>query len=169
MQLIANALREDVAPVEQAKAWDRLRASQGLTLRQLGDKLGYDYSTIARGLDLLKLAPEIQAQVDAGEIAASTAGQIARIDNHEEQQAIAVRAVTENLSRADVAEAIKAKASPSKIKPKGKAKHATVRKFKGPAGLVITVERSKGLDPALLLEAFERVANEIRDEMTQEE
>ena len=161
LQLIANALREDVQPVEQAKAWERLRASQGLTLRELGAKLGYDYSTVSRGLDLLKLDPTIQARVDAGELPASTAGQIARIDDHAEQIIVADRAVAENMNRADVAAAVKAKTT----RAKGKAKIETSRTFKSLGGYQITVERPKGIDLTGLAEALDQFASKIKAEV----
>lgn len=175
MQLVTNALREDVAPVEQAKAWDRLRQSQGLTYRELGDKLGYEFSTVSKALALLDLTPEIQDRVDAGEIAASTAEKIARLDPAE-QGPLADRVVAEGLSRADVVEAVReveAKASrkprpasdASRSKGRGaKPKPATSRVWKRAGGLKLTAERSRGIDPLELAELLRSALAEIEAE-----
>lgn len=167
VQLITNALREDVKPVEQAKAWERLRASQNLSLRELGEKLGYDFSSVSKSLDLLRLSPEIQARVDAGEIPASTAGLIARVDDHAEQEALAVRAVDGEMNRAEVAAMVK-RTTAARPKPGGKAKGrgaklkpVTSRVFRFDGGLKITAERARGLDLLALVEAMRTTAEAI--------
>lgn len=171
MQLITNALREGVAPVEQAKAWDRLRESQGLSFRELAAKLGYDHSSVVKAMDLLKLTPEIQAKVDAGEIAASTAGHLAKLPA-EDQGHLADRIATEGLSRSEVVEEVRRvetarpKSSPGKAKPRGTGpKPVTARTFKGAGGLKITAERAKGIDLGALADALEAAAAMVRAEI----
>ena len=158
-QLIANALREDVAPVEQAKAWDRLRQSQGLTYKELGDKLGYEFSTISKGLALLDLTAEIQARVDAGEIAASTAEKIARLDP-DEQGPLAARVVEEGLNHSTRSP----RGTAPQAKGSAKTKLMTTRIFKGESGLRLTAERSRGIDSAALLDLLMQAAEQIRGE-----
>lgn len=174
LQLITNALREDVAPVEQAKAWDRLRQSQGLTYKQLGEKLGYEFSTISKALSLLDLTPEIQERVDAGEIAASTAEKIARLEP-EEQGPLAARVVAEGLSRADVMEAVREVEARGSRKPRtpsdsksrgGKPRAVTSRTWKHPGGLRIVATRAKGLDPLALTEALRTMLEGLEAEQS---
>ncbi len=174
MQLIANALREDVAPVEQARSWERLMSSQGLTHRQLAEKLGYDHTMINKSLALLNLAPAIQARVDSGEIAASTGGVIAKLDNAADQQAIAERVVSEGLNRSETVEAVRQVADrrPTGRVVKGKEGASktmpqiiTSRTFKGESGLRITAARARGIDLAALLIAMEQAVEQIRGEL----
>ena len=152
-QLITNALRSDVKPVEQARAWDRLRQSQGLTYEQLGEKLGYEFSTISKRLDLLDLTPAIQDQVDAGVIPASTAGLLARLDT-EDQTAVARQIVDEDLNRTEAKEAVRQRAEQKSgpRKPR-KAKVATTRRFKS-GGYTIEASHPRGIDVEALTVAL---------------
>ena len=167
LQLITNALREDVAPVEQAKAWDKLMRSQGLTQQQLADKLGYERSTISKAFDLLTLTPEIQARVDAGEIPASTASEIGKRLDPDDQGAVVDQVVTQGLSRAkavEVADRVAQTRKSSKGQG-GKAKVKTSRVFKGQGGYRVTVERAKGIEPTAMVEALRAIVAEIEAEM----
>lgn len=168
LQLITNALREEVPPVEQARAWERLMASRGYTLRQLGDVLGIDHSTVGKSLDLLRLPESVQAQVDAGQIAASTAGLVAKLPEAD-QLAVADRIVDEGLSRAQASAIVRdvaAKRTRTASKPEGKArpKPATTRTWKRPGGLRIEATRAKGLDVLELIEALRAAALELEAE-----
>ena len=72
-QLMENVLREDLKPVEQARACKTLMEQGGLTQVQLAETLQVAQSTIARALALLNLPASIQEQVDAGELASNLA------------------------------------------------------------------------------------------------
>ena len=65
-QLVENALREDLRPIEQARAYRTLLAARGLTHRQLAERLQIGHASIARALALLDLPEPIQAEVEAG-------------------------------------------------------------------------------------------------------
>ena len=52
-QLVENSLREDLRPVEQARAYRTLLAARGLTHRQLAERLQIGHASIARALALL--------------------------------------------------------------------------------------------------------------------
>ena len=51
-QLVENALREDLKPVEQARAYEALLSARGLSQRQLADRLQIGHASIARALAL---------------------------------------------------------------------------------------------------------------------
>lgn len=177
MQLIANALREDVSPVEQARAWQRLMESQGLTQRQLADKLGYTHGTITKKVALLDLPEAIQADVDSGRIKAETGYFIAQVADPAEQEAMAEQAKAGNLKRDEArdrasqsrsaASKMTGQGDASKAKAKARPKVITSRTFKGEGGLRITVERARGLDLAALLAAMEHAVETIRGELAQ--
>ena len=84
-QLVENALREDLRPVEQARAYRALLSARGLTHRQLADRLQIGHASIARALALLELPGPIQAEVEAGTIAPNTAYELSRVSDPEEQ------------------------------------------------------------------------------------
>ena len=152
IQLVTNALREDVSPMEQAQAWRRLIEAKGYSHAQLAARLGYDRSTITRTVGLTEASPEIQQAVNAGEIKPQTGYEISRVADPVEQTRLVVEAKAGRLRRDDLK---------GRSKPKGKAKVATSRKFKFSGGLVIEATRAKGLDPLALAESLRSAADQV--------
>jgi ParB family chromosome partitioning protein len=66
MTIIENLQREDLNPMEQARAYERLAREFGLTQEQMALKTGKDRPSIANYLRLLKLPLEVQAEIEAG-------------------------------------------------------------------------------------------------------
>ncbi|WP_331718604.1 ParB/RepB/Spo0J family partition protein (plasmid) [Streptomyces sp. NBC_00289] len=90
--LIANIHREDVAPIDQAKAIQELtqvHGSQGEVARRLGKTPAW----VSQRLALLELTPELQEKVEAGELKVEPARRIGRLPK-EEQQAEAEMAIS---------------------------------------------------------------------------
>lgn len=78
-QLVENCLREGLRPLEQARAYQTLMARLGISQRALADRLSVSHGQISQCLELLKLPPDVQADVDSGEIPKTTAYQLSRI------------------------------------------------------------------------------------------
>jgi ParB family chromosome partitioning protein len=106
IQLVTNALREDVPPVEQARAWRRLMDARGMSQRELASKLGYDHGTVTRALGLLNLPESIQASVDAGEIRPQTGYELSRMADPVEQAKLADEAKAGRLKRDEIREKV---------------------------------------------------------------
>jgi ParB/RepB/Spo0J family partition protein len=53
LQLVENCLREDLQPIEQAKAFRALIAAHGWSVRRLAEELAITHSTVVRALALL--------------------------------------------------------------------------------------------------------------------
>src|SRR5262245_18021291 len=60
LALIENLQREDLNPIEEAQAYDRLIADFGLTQEEVARRVGKNRATIANMLRLLRLPPEVQ-------------------------------------------------------------------------------------------------------------
>jgi ParB family chromosome partitioning protein len=73
LALVENLQRRDLTPLEEARAFDHMRTSLGLTQAEIADRVAMDRSTVANALRLLKLAPEIQALVEQGRLSAGHA------------------------------------------------------------------------------------------------
>lgn len=58
--LIENLQREDLNPMEEAQAYERLIVDFGMTQEEVARKVGKNRATIANMLRLLKLPPEVQ-------------------------------------------------------------------------------------------------------------
>jgi ParB family transcriptional regulator, chromosome partitioning protein len=70
MTLVENLQREDLNPIEQAHAFERLIDEFHLTQEQVADRTGKDRATIANALRLLKLEEAIQELLEDGRISA---------------------------------------------------------------------------------------------------
>ena len=68
LSLIENIQREDLNAVEQAMAMQRIMAQEKLTQIELADRLGYQQSTVANKLRLLKLPDYIKNALARGTI-----------------------------------------------------------------------------------------------------
>jgi ParB family transcriptional regulator, chromosome partitioning protein len=173
-QLIENAIREDLKPIEQAMAYKAIMEAQGLTHRELAERLHIAHTGITRALGLLDLPEPVRAQVDSGELPARSAYAIAsKVDDPAEQIEIAARVVADGLNREETIEAVrKAKARKPAAKGRGAAKakprKVTERAFRTEAGFRVTVEFKRGLDDAsirvALLEVLAQIPAEAGDD-----
>ena len=66
--IIENLQREDLNPVEQARAFERLSREFGLTQEQIAHRTGKDRTSIANFIRLLKLPNEVQEHLERGEL-----------------------------------------------------------------------------------------------------
>jgi ParB family transcriptional regulator, chromosome partitioning protein len=171
LQCIENLIREDLKPIEEARAFRTLSTVNNWSGNQLAKELGISQSSVAQALALLDLPEPIQASIEAGELAPSTAYAIARIEDPAAQREVAARVVAEGLSRAEAVEAVRRVASkPGAGGPKakgrgGKAKPVTSRVFRTGPGIRITAERAKGIGRDDLLAALEEAASKVRAEI----
>lgn len=109
IQLIENCLREDLRPIEQARAYRRLMDLHGWSGNQLAKELAIAQGTVSRALSLLELPETVQEQVEQGELAPSAAHEVAKLADPAAQEEIAERVVSERLTRNEVAEAVRAR------------------------------------------------------------
>src|SRR6185503_3342744 len=68
LALVENLLREDLNPMEEAEAYQRLLAEFGWTQEELAQRVQRDRSSIANCLRLLKLPEIIQADLRANRL-----------------------------------------------------------------------------------------------------
>ena len=68
LALIENLLREDLNPMDEAEAYQKLLAQFSWTQEELAQRIGKDRSSIANCLRLLRLPAEIQADLRGGRL-----------------------------------------------------------------------------------------------------
>jgi ParB family chromosome partitioning protein len=168
LQLVENLVREDLRPIEQARAFRAAMDLNGWSTHDVARELAVDQSSVVRALKLLDLPAAVQEQVEQGALPPATAYEVSKLDDPEEQAALAVRVVAEGLSRAETVEAMH-RASGRSAKGKGRgARKPTTRVFRRAAGCTVTVENGRGLDPgtirAALAEAVARLDAESGDQ-----
>ncbi len=70
MTLVENLQREDLNPIEQANAFQRLMDEFHLTQEEVADRTGKDRASIANAVRLLKLEDPIQELIEQGKLSA---------------------------------------------------------------------------------------------------
>ncbi|HUS59477.1 MAG TPA: ParB/RepB/Spo0J family partition protein [Planctomycetota bacterium] len=98
LALIENIQRQDLNPIEKAKAYKELIAKFSLTQDQAAVKLGMKRSSIANMLRLLELPEDIQQLVSRGTLSMGHARAILGLGDVAEQRRLAQRIEKEDLS-----------------------------------------------------------------------
>jgi ParB family transcriptional regulator, chromosome partitioning protein len=163
LQLVENALREDLKPVEQARAFKKLMEANGWSANQLARELAIAPSSVSRALSLLELPGPVQVKVDAGELAVRAAAEISRLPDPDEQLALAVQAVAEGLTRDQVMDTVKARRL-----GKAKAEPPTKAEYKFDDGGKVTVTLPPGMaGDAAVAEMLQRALKKVRAALKQ--
>ena len=98
MTLIENLQREDLNPLEEAMAFDRLSHDFGMTQEQIADRTGKNRSTISNSLRLLRLDPQVKKMIGEGLISASHARALVTITDPAAQIEAAKKAARGRIS-----------------------------------------------------------------------
>jgi len=89
LSLVENIQREDLNPIEQAKAYQALVDRLGLTHDQISERVGKQRVSITNTLRLLALPVEVQEMVSRGTLSAGHARALLAIDKTGDQLAAA--------------------------------------------------------------------------------
>ncbi len=98
VSLIENLQREDLNPLEEAEAYQRLIQEFEISQEDLGRRLGKDRTTIANTLRLLRLPPEVKEELLQNRISSGHARAILSLDAKEKQEELCRLVVTRGLS-----------------------------------------------------------------------
>ncbi len=112
ISLIENIQRENLNPIEEAKAYLRLSQEFGLTQEEIAHRTGKDRSTVTNFLRLLKLPSEVQQMVLEGLLSMGHARAILALEGAKEQRALAEQAIENGWSVRQVEKAIAANKAP---------------------------------------------------------
>lgn len=118
--LIENIQREDLNPIEEAQAYRRLVDDFHLTQEQIADAVGKDRSSIANYLRLLKLPPEVRANLGSGALSMGHARALLAIVDHAAQLRVARDIVAKNLSVRETETLVKKVSQPAPAKEEAK-------------------------------------------------
>ncbi len=98
MALIENIQRENLNPIEEAQAYQRLVDEFQLRQEDIATRVGKDRATVANILRLLKLPEEVRGNIAAGELAMGHARAILGINGEAEQRQMAREVISRGLS-----------------------------------------------------------------------
>lgn len=98
LALVENIQREDLNPVDRAKAYKALLSQLGLSHGELATRLGEDRSTISNHLRLLDLTNSVLESLAQGKISLGHAKVLAGVADVLEQQRLANLVISQGLS-----------------------------------------------------------------------
>ncbi len=120
--LIENVQRDDLSPLDEARAYQQLIDDFAHTQDEIAERVGKSRPTIANALRLLRLPEAVQQELNRGHLTAGHARVLVSIDGEEAQ----VRAMRQILTRElSVREAEQIGAAKRKASGKGRGKVAT--------------------------------------------
>jgi ParB family chromosome partitioning protein len=113
LALIENIQRENLNPVDEAAAYQRLIDEFSLTHDQIAAAVGKDRSSVANYVRLLKLPDEVRAELAAGRLSMGHARALLALPDPAAQRHAAREVIARELSVRDTEALVKKMASPS--------------------------------------------------------
>ncbi len=98
LALIENLQRENLDPIEEAKAYKQLAEECNLTQEQIAQRVGKNRSVIANSLRLLTLPPEIQKIISSAKITPSHARTLLNLADQGAQLQLAEKMAAEKMT-----------------------------------------------------------------------
>lgn len=98
LALIENLQREDLNPLEEAKGYETLMSTYGLTQEETANSVGKSRPAVANALRLLKLPKSIQSFVADGSLSAGHARALISLESEPQQLEIAQKIITQQLT-----------------------------------------------------------------------
>lgn len=117
ISIIENLQREDLNPIEAARAIKQLMDEYNLTQEVVAERIGKSRSNIANTLRLLTLYPDVLKLVESGKISAGHARALVVVEDQNEQIKLAQTIVSKNLSVRDLEKAVRNYLNPAKKTP----------------------------------------------------
>jgi ParB family chromosome partitioning protein len=110
---IENVQREDLNPVDEARAYGRLTEEFGLSHEQIAAAVGKDRSSIANSIRLLKLTDDVRDQLASGALTVGHARAILALPEPDRQRQAARDVIARRLSVRETEALIKRLAAPA--------------------------------------------------------
>jgi ParB family chromosome partitioning protein len=104
--VIENIQRENLNPIEMARAFQRLQEEFRMTQREIAAKLGKSREVVANSVRLLDLPEEVQKSLEKGEVSESNARMLLAIEDPGAQQQLLREIIENKLTTRDVRERI---------------------------------------------------------------
>lgn len=130
ISLIENIQREDLNPIEEAVAYQRLMQEFHLKQEEIAERVSKNRSTITNSMRLLNLVPKVQQMLMEGLLTSGHARALLAIQDEESQLKLAEKIIQDHLSVREVEKAVKAIGKVPKEKKKEKEDEALELIFK---------------------------------------
>jgi ParB family transcriptional regulator, chromosome partitioning protein len=129
--LIENIQREDLNPIEEARAYKKLIETLGLTQDTVAERVGRDRSYVTNYLRLLRLPDDLQELLQSGRLSTGHARTLLGVEQVDLQRRLARKIIEQDLSVRATERLVKQYAEPgrarAKVVPQAQEKDANVR------------------------------------------
>ncbi len=98
LALVENVAREDLTPIEEARAYALLQDEFALTLGDLSERVGRSKPSVSNRLRLLELSDDLLDLVERGALTEGHARAVLSVPGDDERRALARRIVREGMS-----------------------------------------------------------------------
>jgi len=112
LALIENLQRENLNPVEEARAYQRLSEEFALGQEDIARGVGKSRSAVTNSLRLLQLPPEVLSQLESGALTAGHARSLLALTSTQAQTTLAREVVDQRLSVRDTEQRVRERAQP---------------------------------------------------------
>ncbi|MEW6245800.1 MAG: ParB/RepB/Spo0J family partition protein [Nitrospirota bacterium] len=110
LALVENLQRNDLNPMETARAYHRMLNEFGFTQDMVAQRVGRERSSVANVLRLLNLPPEVQSLIESGQLSTGHAKVLLGLENPDTQVRLARQIVGDHLSVREVEEILASEA-----------------------------------------------------------
>jgi ParB family chromosome partitioning protein len=173
--IVENLQREDLNPMEQARAYHRLSTEFRLTQEQMATRTGKDRTSVANFLRLLKLPENLQQHVETGELTHGHARALLALDRPEDIASVGQKALALSLSVRALETMVYSMLHPDEKKRGPKPKPAVdpnvqdaQDQLRRSLGLKVTIEDKKGKGKVIIeysgVEDFDAILTALGNE-----
>lgn len=156
-QLIENCLREDLSPVEEARAFRRLVQLNGWTGKQVAESLRVSPTQVSRALALLKLPDDLLRDVEAGQLSSRAAYELTKLPTPDSQRKMALQIAEQSMTAVQTSNAVRKRKG-----KKGRRRNSKKLTFQGESGQRLVIHPHRGANYADIEELLMEVLTEVR-------
>lgn len=149
LALIENIHRQDLNPIEEAEAYQRLVQDHGLTQDEVAQQVGKNRATVANTLRLLKLSKAIKDDLASGRLSMGHARALLAIGNERDREDARQQAVRKGLNVRQLEQMAQRLSQPTTSRPEKKSAQKDVfindleKQFQRALGTKVSVNAGK--------------------------
>lgn len=157
--LIENIQRENLNPIDEARAYYRLATEYGLQHEEIGQRVGKDRSTVSNAIRFNNLPQDVQSLMESGALSAGHGRALLSLSTPKQQSDLAGSAASHGWSVRDLEERIRRSGAPRAAKSRRSPRRAFSAELMGledelmrVMGAKVRLTRRRGGSGSILIE-----------------
>jgi ParB family chromosome partitioning protein len=149
--IVENLQREDLNPMEEARAFERLAVEFQMTQEQIAQRIGKERATVTNSLRLLKLPDSVKAKLESGELTAGHAKALLGLNHPLDIEKAALKVLSLELNVRETETLVQNKLFPGRGEKEPKAEKVVdpnvrevAEQLQRALGLKVKIEDNKG-------------------------